>query len=81
MTQPLVWSSGNRRGSDGWGGGALEIRILHRHGKGIREIARETGTSRNTVQRYPRDEPRRPVRGKPCGGRGRGREKLGRVRS
>jgi transposase len=35
---------------------ALEIRVLHRHGKGIREIARETGTSRNTVRRYLRDE-------------------------
>lgn len=36
--------------------GALEIRILHRHGKSIREIARETGISRNTVRRYLRDE-------------------------
>ena len=36
--------------------GALEIRVLHRHGKGIREIARETGSSRNTVRRYLRDE-------------------------
>jgi transposase len=35
---------------------ALEIRVLHRHGKGIREIARETGSSRNTVRRYLRDE-------------------------
>jgi transposase len=35
---------------------ALEIRVLHRHGKGIREIARETGISRNTVRRYLRDE-------------------------
>jgi transposase len=35
---------------------ALEIRVLHRHGKGIREIARETGSSRNTVGRYLRDE-------------------------
>ncbi len=35
---------------------ALEIWILHRHGKGIREIARETGVSRNTVRRYLRDE-------------------------
>ena len=35
---------------------ALEIRVLHRHGKSIREIARETGTSRNTVRRYLRDE-------------------------
>jgi len=34
----------------------LEIRVLHRHGKGIREIARETGSSRNTVRRYLRDE-------------------------
>jgi transposase len=35
---------------------ALEIRVLHRHGKGIREIARETGSSRNTVRRYLRNE-------------------------
>src|SRR5438067_12137152 len=35
---------------------ALEIRVLHRHSKGIREIARETGSSRNTVQRYLRNE-------------------------
>jgi transposase len=35
---------------------ALEIRVLHRHGKGIREIAREMGSSRNTVRRYLRDE-------------------------
>src|SRR5438876_8748057 len=35
---------------------ALEIRVLHRHGKGIRGIARETGSSRNTVRRYLRDE-------------------------
>jgi predicted transcriptional regulator len=35
---------------------ALEIGVLHRHGKGIREIARETGSSRNTVRRYLRDE-------------------------
>src|SRR4051812_45495633 len=35
---------------------ALEIRVLHRHGKGVREIARELGVSRNTVRRYLRDE-------------------------
>jgi len=35
---------------------ALEIRILHRHGKGIREIARQMGISRNTVRRYLRAE-------------------------
>jgi transposase len=34
---------------------ALEIRVLHRHGKSIREIAREMGVSRNTVRRYLRD--------------------------
>ena len=34
----------------------LSIRVLHRHGKGVREIARETGRSRNTVRRYLRDE-------------------------
>ena len=38
------------------GEAALEIRVLHRHGKGIREIARATGSSRNTVRRYLRDE-------------------------
>lgn len=35
---------------------ALEVRVLHRHGKGVREIARETGLSRNTVRRYLRDK-------------------------
>ena len=40
---------------------ALEIRVLHRHGKGIREIARATGLSRNTVRRYLRDEAAAPV--------------------
>src|SRR6201987_5634975 len=38
------------------GEAALEIRVLHRRGKGIREIVRETGSSRNTVRRYLRDE-------------------------
>ena len=33
---------------------ALEIRILAKHGKGVREIAREVGVSRNTVRRYLR---------------------------
>jgi IS30 family transposase len=38
----------------------MEIRVLHRHGKGIREIARETGLSRKTVRRDLRspDPPR-----------------------
>jgi transposase len=35
---------------------ALEIRVLHRHGKSIREIARAMALSRNTVRRYLRDE-------------------------
>jgi transposase len=30
--------------------------MRHRHGKGIREIAHETGISRNTVRRHLRDE-------------------------
>jgi transposase len=34
---------------------ALEIRVLAKHGKGVREIAREVGVSRNTVRRYLRD--------------------------
>ena len=34
---------------------ALEIRVLAKHGMGVREIAREAGVSRNTVRRYLRD--------------------------
>jgi transposase len=49
---------------------AMEIRVLAKHGMGVREIARETGMSRNTVRRYLRDEtavrykerPRRPAK-------------------
>ncbi len=49
---------------------AIEIRILHRQGLSIREIARRTGHSRNTVERHlrsdavPRYTPRPPVAGK-----------------
>jgi transposase len=48
----------------------MEIRILHRQGLSAREIARRTGHSRNTVDRYlrsedvPRYTPRPPVAGK-----------------
>jgi transposase len=48
----------------------MEIRILHRQGLSAREIARRTGHSRNTVERYLRSEevsrygPRPPVAGK-----------------
>lgn len=44
----------------------MEIRVMARQGKGIREIAREMGISRNTVRRYvretgaPRYKARRP---------------------
>lgn len=34
---------------------AVEIRVLAKHGKGVREIARELGLSRNTVRRYLRE--------------------------
>jgi transposase len=34
---------------------SMEIRGLVRHGKGVREIAREVGVSRNTVRRFLRD--------------------------
>lgn len=34
---------------------AVEIRVLAKHGMGVREIAREVGASRNTVRRYLRD--------------------------
>ena len=34
---------------------AMEIRILAKHAKGVREIAREVGCSRNTVRRYLRE--------------------------
>jgi transposase len=48
----------------------MEIRILHRQGLSVREIARRTGHSRNTVERYlrsddvPRYTPRALVAGK-----------------
>ena len=47
----------------------MEIRILHRQGLSAREIARRTGHSRNTVERYlrsdavPRYTPRPAVAG------------------
>ena len=44
---------------------ALEIRVLHRHGKSIREIAREMGVSRNTVRRYLRDDEAERYRARP----------------
>lgn len=49
--------------------GVMEIRVMLKQGKGIREIARELGLSRNTVRRYARGaEPgytaRPPVAGK-----------------
>lgn len=34
---------------------AVEVRVMARQGKGIREIAREMGVSRNTVRRYLRE--------------------------
>lgn len=36
----------------------VEIRVLRRQGKGIREIARELGVSRITVRRYLKDPKR-----------------------
>ena len=33
----------------------MEIQILHRQGKSIREICRLTGLSRNTVRKYLRE--------------------------
>lgn len=36
---------------------AVEIRVLARRGMGMREIARQTGLSRNTVRRYLRESP------------------------
>src|SRR5215211_5689933 len=35
---------------------AVEIRVLAKRGMGLREIARQTGTSRNTVRRYLREQ-------------------------
>ena len=37
------------------GEAALEIRVLAKHGLGMREIARQVGVSRNTVRRYWRE--------------------------
>ena len=35
---------------------AVDVRVLRRQGKSIREIARMLGVSRNTVRRYLRSE-------------------------
>lgn len=42
----------------------VEIRVLARQGKAVREIARELGLSRNTVRKYLRSlaEEHRPAR-------------------
>ena len=57
----------------------MEIHVLHRQGKGVREIARAPGLSRNTVRAVLRGEPMantahederqqaRPVQGVPEG--------------
>ena len=34
---------------------AVEIQVLNKQGRSIRQIARETGLSRNTVRRYLRE--------------------------
>ena len=48
---------------------AVEVRVMARQGKGIREIARDLGVSRNTVRRYLRGgqaqytpRPKRPTK-------------------
>lgn len=35
--------------------GRMELEVLRKHGAGIRELARVTGHSRNTVRRYLRE--------------------------
>lgn len=44
---------------------SMEIRVLAKHGKGIREIAREMGVSRNTVRRYLREPEAARYRSRP----------------
>jgi len=43
----------------------MEIRVLAKHGKGVREIARELGLSRNTVRRYLREPEAARYRSRP----------------
>ncbi|WP_296313446.1 helix-turn-helix domain-containing protein, partial [Pseudomonas sp.] len=43
----------------------MEIRVLAKHGLGVREIAREVGVSRNTVRRYLREPEAGRYRGRP----------------
>jgi transposase len=47
---------------------SVEVKVLARQGKGIREIARETGLSRNTVRRHLRSRGQ-PYRRAPASGR------------
>ena len=44
----------------------MEIRVLSKHGKGVREIARELGVSRNTVRRYLREPEAARYRARPA---------------
>ncbi len=44
---------------------SMEIRVLAKHGKGVREIARELGLSRNTVRRYLREPEAARYRSRP----------------
>ena len=39
----------------------VEIHVLHRQGRSIRQIAKTLGVSRNTVRRYLRDVAKTPV--------------------
>lgn len=45
----------------------MEIRVLAKRGKGVREIARELGLSRNTVRRYLREPEASECAGDPAG--------------
>jgi len=45
---------------------AMEIRVLAKHGKGVREIARELGCSRNTVRRHLREPAAARYRSRPA---------------
>ena len=43
----------------------VEIHVLHRQGRSIRQIAKTLGVSRNTVRHYLRDVARTPVYRRP----------------
>ena len=62
LTHPAKWLL-RCGGTDAEGGGSDGVGVLRKHGASIRELARMTGHSRNTVRRYLRRDVGTPQAG------------------